>query len=476
MSRSKKGKKDKSGIPAFAAGPIAPQISAADRLIAGKALRDEVSHQAHGAWKRDSARVDPLAILRASDKFRVSKLLPIRYGRMLQSPFTFFRGSAGVMAADLARTPSTRIRVQACGDCHLMNFGGFATPERNILFDINDFDETLPAPWEWDIKRLVASFVLAARSNRLSDAVGREAAIACAASYRDRLREFSKMSPLERWYARITSEDIIKMAGSKKQKKRIEARIAKATSGSSSDMIFPEITDMVGGKIGIRENPPLIYHPGPDEMGNEDFQTLIEYSLNAYRESLTEDRRFLLDHYRLVDSAVKVVGIGSVGTLCLITLLMSPLNKPLFLQWKEIGPSVLEPYAGKSMYAHHGERVVMGQRLMQPATDVFLGWVTGKRGRQGYVRQLRDAKIKPLVETFDAEMLTGFGKACGWALARAHAKGGDSTTISGYLGKKGEFDEAMGKFALAYADQVERDHAALKAAVRAGKIEVLTEA
>jgi len=464
--------------PGSAATPplAASQVSVADRLAAGNALREKAPRHLQGIWKRDGARLNPLDILRASDKGRVERLLPVRYGRMLQSPFTFYRGSAAVMAADLAKTPSTGIRVQACGDCHLMNFGGFATPERNILFDINDFDETLPAPWEWDVKRLVASFILAARSNNLSDPAGREAAIACAASYREHLREYSEMSPLERWYARITSVEILEMLPSTRMRERVEKRIAKATSESGSDLAFPEIAEMVGGKISIRENPPLIFHPGPELIGGEDLLAIAEYSLNVYRESLSEDRRLLLDHYRFVDAAIKVVGIGSVGTRCFISLLMSALNKPLFLQWKEAGPSVLEPYAGRSVYANHAQRVVMGQRLMQPATDVFLGWMTGKLGRHVYVRQLRDAKIKPLVETFDAEMLTVYAKACGWALARAHAKSGDSTTISGYLGAKDNFDEAMGSFAVAYADQAERDHATLKAAVRAGKIEVLTEA
>jgi uncharacterized protein (DUF2252 family) len=469
-----KSKKQKTASSAGTA-PVqaAPQVSAADRLAAGNMLRDKVPRQVHETWRRDKGSADPLTILRASDELRMPRLLPVRYGRMLRSPFTFYRGSAAVMAADLAKTPSTGIRVQACGDCHLMNFGGFATPERNILFDINDFDETLPAPWEWDVKRLVASFVLAARSNKLSDAVGRNAAVACAASYRERLREYSKMSPLERWHAHITSVDIMEMLPSKQLKKRLERRIAKATSGSASELVFPEITEMVGGKISIRENPPLIFHPTPEQVG--DFQTLLEYNMKAYRDSLAEDRRMLLDRYRLVDGAIKVVGIGSVGTWCAVILLMSAANKPLFLQWKEARPSVLEPYAGKSAYANHGHRVVMGQRLMQPATDLFLGWLTGRGGRHLYVRQLRDAKIKPLVETFDAEMLTVYAKACGWCLARAHAKGGDSMTISGYLGTKDTFDEAMGSFALAYADQAERDHAALKTAVRAGKIEVLTE-
>jgi len=471
-----KSKRNKAPASAASAPPSSSrQAAAADRLAAGTALRDKVPRHAQRTWKRDSTRVDPLAILRASDKGRVQKLLPVRYGRMLQSPFAFYRGSAAVMAADLAKTPSTGIRVQACGDCHLMNFGGFATPERNILFDINDFDETLPAPWEWDVKRLVASFVLAARSNRLSDGAGRDAAVACAASYRKRLREYSEMSPLERWYARISSTDILEMMPGKRMKDRVEARIAKATSKGGSDLAFPEITEMVAGTISIHDNPPLIFHPGAEELQGEDFLTVAQYNLNAYRESLPNDRRLLLDEYRFVDAALKVVGIGSVGTWCSVSLLMSAANQPLFLQWKQARQSVLEPYAGKSEYAHHGERVVMGQRLMQPATDVFLGWATGKLGHQSYVRQLRDAKIKPLVETFDTEMLTVYAKACGWALARAHAKGGDSTKISGYLGTRDKFDDAMGSFAAAYADQAERDHAALKAAVRAGKIEVLTE-
>ena len=452
---------------------IAPHVSAADRLAAGSALRDKVQRGPQGDWKRGKGEVDPLAILSASDKGRVARLLPIRYGRMLQTPFTFYRGSAAVMAADLAKTPVTGVQVQACGDCHLMNFGGFATPERNVLFDINDFDETLPAPWEWDLKRLVASFVLAARSNGLSDAAGRDAAVACAASYRERLREYSEMSPLEVWYARITHTDLMETVPNKKTRARIQARVSKTTGKSGSDLEYPEIAEMVGGQIRIRDNPPLIYHP--TEMSPDQLRSLLVNNLHAYRETLTEDRRLLLDQYRFVDGAIKVVGIGSVGTMCLVVLMMSAMNKPLFLQYKEARESVLERYAGKSAYAHHGQRVVMGQRLMQPATDVFMGWLTGALGRQGYVRQLRDAKIKPLVETFDAETLSVYGTVCGWALARAHAKGGDETTISGYLGIEENFDSAMGKFAIAYADQAERDHAALKTAVRTGKIDVILE-
>lgn len=443
------------------------------RLAAGKALREKAAHEAHGKWKRNKDKVDPLAILKAADKGRVERLVPIRYGRMLQSPFAFYRGSAAVMAADLAKTPASGLHVQACGDCHLLNFGGFATPERNILFDMNDFDETLPAPWEWDVKRLVASFALAARSNGFSDDDGRDMAISCARAYRKRLRAYSEMSPLQVWYARITDEDIMGLAKDERVKDRIKKRVAKAMEENGSDLAYPQLAGMVGGKIRIHDTPPLIYHP--EEISNDALMARLEQRLKEYRETLSDDRRELLDRYRLVDGAIKVVGIGSVGTMCMIILLMSAANEPLFLQYKEARESVLEPYAGKSVYEHPGQRVVMGQRLTQPASDIFLGWVTAQNGRAGYVRQMRDAKIKPMVEVMDKSMLTQFGKACGWVLARAHAKSGDPLMISGYLGSKTGFDEAMGDYALLYADQAERDHAALKAAVRAGKIDVHIE-
>jgi uncharacterized protein (DUF2252 family) len=462
--------------PSEVTAPSIHRPSAADLRAAGNKLRDQVPRKSQGQWKRPSDRANPLDILRASDAGRVPQLAPIRYGRMLQTPFTFYRGSAAVMAADLAKTPTTGIRVQACGDCHLLNFGGFATPERNILLDINDFDETLPAPWEWDVKRLVASFVLAARTNGLSDSGGRDAAVACARSYREHMREYAQMSPLEVWYARIDSEDFLAMVSNAGLKAQARKRIAKAKKQSGSELDYPQLAGMVGGHIRIQDNPPLIFHPEDAlDAHAKDFIPLIESILADYRETLADDRRVLLDRYRVVDAAWKVVGIGSVGTRCAIVLMMSIANEPLFLQWKEARKSVLEPYAGKSEYPHHGQRVVMGQRLMQPASDIFLGWVTNKKGYQGYVRQLRDAKIKPLVETFDAEMLAVYGQGCGWALARAHAKAGDALTISGYLGSSDPFDEAMGDFALAYADQAERDHASLKAAVRAGRITVFTE-
>jgi len=447
-------------------------INAGDRMEAGKRLREKVARDAHGGWRPAPGRTDPIDILRAADATRLASLVPLRYGRMLQSPFAFYRGSAAVMAADLAPTPVTGIHVQACGDAHLLNFGGFATPERRLVFDVNDLDETLPAPWEWDVKRLVASFVMAARANGQSDDDGRGAAIACARSYRKHMRAFAGMDVMDIWYARIDDSDFLSMMTAK-QRAIAEKRVAKATAASSSELAYPKLVDDDAGQPRIREAPPTIFHP--DETRYPGVRDLCVDVLGRYRETLADDHRVLFDRFRLVDAAVKVVGIGSVGTLCCVLLLMSLADKPFFLQLKEANASVLEPYAGASAYSHHGQRVVTGQRLMQTASDVFLGWVTGPNGRHFYVRQLRDVKLSALVETYDAEMLMIYARACGWALARAHAKAGDPWTISGYLGKQDQFDEAMGKFALAYADQAERDHAALKAAVHAGIIHVEKE-
>ncbi|HXK21274.1 MAG TPA: DUF2252 domain-containing protein [Myxococcota bacterium] len=446
-------------------------------MAAGKALREELPRHVQGLWKRDKDKVDPLAILRTSNKGRIDELIPIRHARMLQSPFTYYRGAAAVMAADLAKTATTGLRVQACGDCHLLNFGGFATPERNIEFGINDFDETLPAPWEWDIKRLVASFVLAARSQGLKESDGQEAAVACARSYRTRMREYSEMSPLAIWYAGIDLQDLIGLATrrfAKEVRARLEKRQAKATAVRGSELVYPQLAEMVSGQVRIQDAPPLIFHP--PEMSTDELHARGEEALKYYRETLPDERRDLLDHYRLVDVAIKVVGIGSVGTYCIVLLMMSANNEPLFLQAKQARQSVLEPYAGRSAYAHAGQRVVLGQKRMQSSPDIFLGWLTTPRGVQAYVRQLRDAKIKPLVETMDATSLTFFARACGWGLARAHAKSsGSAAAISGYLGKTDNFDEAMGSFAAVYADQTERDHAALKKAVRSGQFEAALE-
>jgi uncharacterized protein (DUF2252 family) len=403
-------------------------VTPADRRAAGKRLRDHVPRAGHAAWRAHAGRADPIGILRAADATRQKQLVPLRYGRMLQSPFTFYRGSAGVMAADLAETPASGIHVQVCGDCHLMNFGGFATPERRLLFDINDLDETLPAPWEWDVKRLVASFVRAARANGLRDADGRDAAVACARFYRSKMRDFAAMDVLDIWYARLDDSDFLAMLP-EDRKAVLRKRIAKATAASSSELVFPKLVHQAGEQPHIRDTPPTIFHAEASRAAGD--LGMVRETLAKYRETLADDRRVLLDRYRLVDAAVKVVGIGSVGTLCMVVLMMSVADHPFFLQVKQANASVLEAYAGKSAYAQHGERVVQGQRLMQPASDLFLGWVIGPEGRHFYIRQLRDAKLSPLVETYDAEMLSIYGKACGWALARAHAKAGDPWMISG---------------------------------------------
>jgi uncharacterized protein (DUF2252 family) len=441
-------------------------------MAAGRALREKAPRKDQRIWKSPSRRAGPIEVLRAGDVHRLPELLPIKYGRMLKSPFTFFRGSAAIMAADLAATPSSGIRVQACGDCHLMNFGGFASPERRILFDINDLDETLPAPWEWDVKRLVTSFVLASRSNGLSERAGRNGAVAAARSYREHMRKFVELDVLDIWYSSLTSSEVM---NDMPMRMRAVARKeeAKAVRQSSHDVLFTKLVDNQAGEPRIRDRPPLIYHPQIARQA--EYKDMITKVFACYRECLQDDRQLLLDRYELVDAAVKVVGIGSVGTVCMVLLLMSMADVPLFLQLKEAGPSVLEPFAGASKLPHHGQRVVLGQRLLQPASDLFLGWATGPKGRHFYIRQLRDVKIPPLVEAYDAEMMTIYARICGWALARAHARSAEPWTIAGYLGGKDIFDEAMGEFAIAYADQAERDHAKLQAAVRAGTIDVRIE-
>ncbi|MBV8489368.1 MAG: DUF2252 domain-containing protein [Candidatus Eremiobacteraeota bacterium] len=437
---------------------------------AGKALRDRVSRESHAQLHLASGR-DPLGILQESDAERLPELVPIRYGRMMQSPFSFFRGAAAIMAADLAQTTSTGATVQLCGDCHLKNFGGFATPERNVVFDINDFDETLPGPWEWDVKRLAASFVLAVRSNGLSEDVARDVTLTCVRSYRKHMRELAGAGPLDVWYTKLTADDFLKLLDDE-DRERVRQRINKASSKRGSAVDYPKLTETVRGDVRIKESPPLIFHPEVSKQA--DFLPTVDAILKEYRESLPEDRRELLDRYHFVDAAIKVVGVGSVGKRCWIALLMSEANEPLFLQFKQAGPSALEAFVGKSQYANWGQRVVMGQRIMQAASDIFLGWTTGPAG-DFYVRQLRDAKIGPNVETFNERMFLAFAGACGWNLARAHARKGNAGTLAGYLGKNDVFDEAVADFAKAYADQTERDHEELKAAVRAGKIEIFAE-
>ena len=434
----------------------------------GRTLRDKVSRRSHADCPVSSDRQDPLDLLIESNKGRIPQLIPIRYGRMMQSPFAFFRGAASIMAADLASTPTSDIYVQACGDCHLMNFGGYATRERRIVFDINDFDETLPSPWEWDIKRLAASFVIAGRHNGFKIAEARKAALSCVQSYREHMQGYSEKKVLEMWYERIDAEALIASVNSRTWKKSVQDRIAKESARTIFEDEFPKMASVKNGKVSIKDNPPLIFHQS--SLGIAEYLQTIRKAFRRYRETLTDDLKSLLDHYEIKDIAWKVAGVGSVGTRCGILLMMAGDDDAFFLQAKEARRSVLEPYAGKSKYQNCGQRVVAGQRLMQSASDMFLGW-TEERGSHFYVRQIRDIKIKPHVELYDAPIMALYAGWCGWALARAHAKTGSASMISGYLGNISKFDEAIASFAITYADQNERDYQDFLKAIHAGRIE-----
>jgi uncharacterized protein (DUF2252 family) len=440
-----------------------------ERMSAGEQLREGLPHSSHAVWKPPRKHRDPIDLLEESNRYRLPNLVPVRYGRMLRSPFTFLRGSAGLMAHDLATTPTTGIEVQACGDCHLLNFGLFATPERNLIFDINDFDETLPAPWEWDVKRLAISFVVASRDNRHSEKAAEAIAVACVRAYRERLRKLSKLSPLNVWYDRLDAQTIIDMAPSAEIKKFREQVVAKAKV-RVGDYLYPKISSEVAGRRRLIDQPPILYHS--DE---KDFLQRARQALQDYRLSLPHERRVLFDRYRLEDIAIKAVGIGSVGTYCFVGLFFSAENNPLLLQFKEACPSVLAPYAGKSSYENQGQRVVTGQRLMQSSSDIFLGWTRGDNGRDYFVRQLRDMKMSAPIEGISTARMKLYAEWCGLTLARAHAKSGDAALISGYLGKSDTFDQALGQFAMAYADQNAKDYAALLAAEKSGRIKAHME-
>jgi len=444
-----------------------------ERRAAGKALRDKCARDAHASWKPQPKRRDPVDLLIESSRGRMPQLLPIRYGRMMQSPFAFYRGAAAIMAADLAHTPVSGIRVQACGDCHLLNFGGFATPERNIAFDINDFDETLPAPWEWDLKRLATSCVVAGQHNGYNKTDASEMARRCVESYREHIDNFSRMNVLERWYEHIDADDILRAIGSRKWRREVQAQIEKAITRTVLEDDFPKLATVEKGQPRIKDNPPLIFHEG-NVSANDRYGRAVKAAFREYRATLSDERRELLDRFALTDVAIKVVGVGSVGTICGILLMMADRSDALFLQVKEARESVLEPYAGKSRYRNRGERIVAGQRLMQAASDLFLGW-TEFEGRHFYIRQLRDTKIKPMIEGISASRMRRYSGWCGWALARAHAKSGDAVKISGYLGSNSQFDKAVTKFALAYAEQNERDYKALLKAIRDGRLPALEE-
>jgi uncharacterized protein (DUF2252 family) len=452
--------------------PVQTHIQRLDqRLAQGKALRNVASRKAQMEWKPPANRADPVDLLIASSKGRVEDLLPIRYGRMMVSPFTFYRGAAAIMAYDLAHTPSTGLTVLADGDCHLMNFGGFATAERKVIFDLNDFDEASFAPWEWDVKRLAASFVVAGRSNGFASVDCREAAWLAAQSYRQRMADYAGMPVLQVWNDAFDFDAVVASMANKEIKRFYTKKLAGAAEQSAHEKEFAKLTFNAGAMPRIVDQPPLIFHYG--DRRDQEMREGAQKTLQTYRETLIPSRRLLLDRFEVVDYAMKVVGVGSVGTFCGILLLMSGNGDPLFLQFKEARQSVLEPYCGASPFGHAGQRVVAGQRAMQAASDIFLGWATGAgaRKRHFFLRQLSDAKIKPVVEIMKAANLKGYARLCGMALARAHARSGDAAVLTGYMGKSTAFEDALADFSEAYAEQNERDHAALVAAVRSGQIE-----
>ena len=455
-------------------------LTVSERAARGKAARTLVSRSAHGEWEPASDRFDPVDLLEEQAASRVPDLVPIRYGRMLVTPFTFYRGAAYLMAADLAGSARTALHVQLCGDAHLSNFGVFSAPDRRLIFSINDFDETLPGPFEWDVKRLVASFAVAGR-DRGFDAKQRKAVnLTVTRSYREAMRRFAEMSNLDLWYARIDIDEISALVtkyASKEQLKRFENNVAKARSKDSMRALA-KLTEVVDGQPRIVSDPPLIVPieevaSGLDAAEIEEF---VRGAIRSYRRTLTADRRWLLENFRYAHAARKVVGVGSVGTRAWIILMLGrDESDPLFLQLKEAQASVLEPFLGKTAFNSHGQRVVEGQRLTQAASDIMLGWIRLEDPRDGasrdfYMRQLWDGKGSALVDAMDPQAMTLYAQLCGWSLARAHARSGDAIAIAGYLGNSDSFDRALAVFAETYADQNERDHRAIHEAVTSGRL------
>jgi uncharacterized protein (DUF2252 family) len=455
-----------------------------ERAARGKAARGAVPRSSHAGWTAPADRPDPIGILEAQATSRVADLVPIRYGRMVSSPFAFYRGAAAIMASDLAATPRSGIKVQTCGDAHVSNFGLFGSPERELVFDINDFDETLPGPWEWDVKRLAASLAIAGRGNGFSAKRRREVVLRATAGYRTAMREFAGMRNLEVWYAHARVQEglpRLRAMLDAKSLKEAERLVGKARTKDSMQA-FEKLTHVVEGERRIISTPPLVV-PVEELFAEEVVKPLYESFhslLRTYRRSLLGDRRHLLESFRFSHIARKVVGVGSVGTRAWILLMLGRDDQdPLFLQAKEAQASVLEPFVGKSHYAQHGQRVVEGQRLMQAASDIFLGWerFTGPDGvaRDFYLRQLRDWKGSWAPEAMIPEVMGVYGELCGWTLARAHARSGDRIAISSYLGSSDSFDRAIADFSEAYADQNERDHDALTYAIKTGKVEATLE-
>jgi uncharacterized protein (DUF2252 family) len=451
----------------------------AERAARGKAARGELPRSAHAGWEPGPRRTDPVDLLEEQAQTRLPELGPIRYGRMLVSPFTFFRGAAYLMAADLADGPRTGLHAQLCGDAHLSNFGIFAAPDRRLVFSINDFDETLPGPFEWDLKRLAASAAVAGRDRGFDEAVCRSVAMAAAREYRKAIARFAEMRNIDVWYTRLDVAAILKQLGasaSRKQMKRFQTNVAKVHTKDSMRALT-KLCRTVDGELRIVGNPPLVT-PIEDVLPNadqDDLEDVVRRMIRTYARTLPRDRRNLLESYRYVHAARKVVGVGSVGTRSWILLMVGrDNNDPLFLQFKEAQASVLEPFLGKSQYTQHGQRVVEGQRMMQATADILLGWerivtIDGEK-RDFYIRQLWDAKGSVDVELMDPPELEAYAKICGWTLARAHARSGDRIAIAAYLGSSDSFDRAMASFAETYADQNDRDYRTLKEATASGRI------
>ena len=466
------------------AGPAGrvEHFSVAERVARGKAARVEVPRSSHGEWEPSPLRRSPVELLEVQAETRVPELVPIRHGRMLVTPFTFYRGAAYLMAADLAGMPRTGLQAQLCGDAHLSNFGAFAAPDRRLVFSINDFDETLPGPFEWDVKRLAASFAVAGRDRGFTDTERSGVNVMVGRAYREAIAGYSAMTNLDLWYTRLDAEEILgrwMKVASAEQKKRADRNLAK-TRSKDSLKAFGKLTEIVDGEPRIISDPPVIV-PIEDLLGDRahELEDFLRGVIRSYRRTLAGDRRKLLERYRYVHAARKVVGVGSVGTRAYIMLLLGRAgDDPLFLQFKEAEASVLEPFLGKSEHANHGQRVVEGQRLTQAASDIMLGWIRAEGiddvKRDFYVRQLWDAKGSAIVELMEPNLMTMYARVCSSELARAHARSGDAIAISSYLGTNDSFDRAIAQFAEAYADQNERDYKTLTDAVSDGRIKAET--
>ncbi len=471
-------------IPAVDSRPPAiAHLTLNERAAIGRTARVKISRESHAAWAATPQRPDPIALLEEQARSRVPDLVPIRYGRMLASPFAFYRGAAVIMASDLSTTPQSGIHAQLCGDAHLANFGGFASPERDLVFNINDFDETLPGPWEWDVKRLAASIEIAGRARAFSGKERQACVVGAVEEYRRAMGELATQSNLTVWHAMLNEAAIRQRWGQELQpsgQKRLDERVAAAHT-KDNVRALERLTRRVDGQLQIVSSPPLVVRAEellPAEAHRQ-LEGVVREFIRSYRQTLLIDRRRLVEEYRYIDIARKVVGVGSVGTRAWIVLLVGrDETDPLFLQVKEAQTSVLEPYVGRSRYAKHGERVVNGQRLIQAAPDIFLGWdriqVFGDLPRDYYVRQLWDWKVSALIETMTPRVLRVYAQICAWTLARAHARSGDRVAIASYLGKSDRFAQAIAAFSVAYANQNERDYAALGAAVKSGRIKAET--